>query len=287
MAESQSKPTLRWMAVREALADFWRDYHWPTKLTLALILISCVWGMAVAGWPELDASTPPWVRALASDAFRTILTFIIALLIAVNFYMRARRGVLDGDEHYNIARALAFGYFKNFLVPALKLSQHHEHDLQVFRPATIEELRDYSRQVEPVLRQLFEHEWLPVVEAPEPGGPPRRTVLALQAPKDPKLSEERAFFFDAPTALFTVSDFYNALNRRRVDDGKEPISAETVTRYQNGQIDSFFQHLRFLFRNEAGLEAVSDIVSSPGDLAELRHHLQAVSMEELRARYLS
>jgi hypothetical protein len=276
---------LRWRAIRQAVEDLWRDYHWPVKLTLALIIASSLWGAAIVGWPELDADTAPFVRALASDPARNLMTFVIAFLIAVNFYVRARRGVLDGDEHYNVARALAFGYYKNFLVPALQLARRAQRELQVFRPSSMEQLRRYSTDLEPRLRKLFEHEWMPLVEAPAPGGPPRRTVLALQSPSEGTDVEGAPFFFDAPTALFTVNDFYDALNRRRMDDGKEPINPETVRRYQNGQIGSFFHHLAFLFDTEAGYTAVRDIVPTREDLADLRNYLREVTMAELEARY--
>jgi hypothetical protein len=179
----ESGRKLRRGPIRQAIRDLWQDYHWPVKLTLSLIILSTLWGAAIIGWPELNADTPPLLRALASDPARNLLTFAIAFMIAVNFYIRARRGVLDGDEHYNVARALAFGYFKNFLVPALQLARRAGRQLQVFKPASMVELIRYSAELEPRLRNLFEHEWMPLVEAPAPGGPPRRTVLALQAPR--------------------------------------------------------------------------------------------------------
>lgn len=281
---------LRWRPIREALGDFWRDYHWPVKLTLALIVLASFWGMAVAAWPELEAGAGPLVRALSSDSAITLLTFLIAFLIAVNFYMRARRGVLDGDEHYNIARALAFGYFKNFLVPALQLAERTGRELHIFRPESMTDLGRYSSQLEPRVREAFEHEWLPLTQAPTPGGPPRRTVLALQSPRPDRFSADRLgaevpFYFDAPTALFTVNDFYDALNRRRIEANKEPISDATVRRYQNGQIDSFFRHLAFLFRTDAGLGAVSDLVPTQEALAALHARLREVTIADLQARY--
>jgi len=277
--------TLRWQAIRQAIEDLRQDYHWPVKLTLALIILSSLWGAAIVGWPRLDTNTPAVIRALASDPARNLMTFVIAFLIAVNFYIRARRGILDGDEHYNVARALAFGYFKNFLVPALQLARRNQRTLQVFRPSSMDELQRYSRELEPRLRERFEHDWLPLVEAPAPGGPPRRTVLALQSPRSDKVSGGQPFFFDAPTALFTVTDFYNALNRRREDAGKEPLNPETVRRYQNGQIDSFFQHLAFLFDTAAGYAAVCDIVTTAEELTSLSSQLHQVTMAELEARY--
>ena len=110
-------------------------------------------------------------------------------------------------------------------------------------------------------------------------------MLALQAPRAADLQDGQPFFFDAPTALFTVNDFYDALNRRREEQGKEPLNPETVCRCQNGQIDSFFCHMALLFDTDAGFAAIRDIVPSREDLAELRQFLQEVTMAELESRY--
>ena len=289
MTEPSARRTSRLRAVpaMEALKDLWRDYHWPTKVTVTLLIISCVLGATLAGWPSIEAGTTPALRLFASDAFRSLLTLTIGLFIAVNFYVRANRGVLDGDEHYNVARALAFGYFKNFLVPALQLAAREGAVLQVFQPQSMDDLRAYAARIEPRIRGRFEHEWLPLVEEPSPDGPPRRTVLAIRRPIDlPSVDQqEPPFFFDAPTALFTVQDFYAALNRRRIEQRKESIDAKTQLRYQNGQIDSFFRHLDYLFATDAGHEAVRDIVSTMEQLHALRMSLRYVGADELDRRY--
>lgn len=277
--------SLSWQAVQEALADLWRDYHWPVKLLFALVVLSSIWAASIVGWPEWDANTPRWLKAVASDPFRNLLTLIIAFLVAVNFYMRARRGVLDGDEHYNVARALAFGYFKNFLVPALQLAKNRNCQLQIFRPETMQDLQRYTSKLQQRILDAMQPQWLPLVEQPRPGGPPRRTVLALQSPRADQQHAETAFFFDAPTALFTVEDFYKALNRRREDSGKQPLNEATLCRYQNGQIDSFFSHLEFLFATAPGLAAVADIVTDQQQLLQLRQQLQEVTIAELEQRY--
>ncbi len=277
---------LNWSAVRAALRDLWSDYHWPVKLLLALIVLSSIWGAAIVGWPEWDADTPRWLQAVASDPFRNLLTLVIAFLIAVNFYMRARRGVLDGDEHYNVARALAFGYFKNFLVPALQLARRDGCTLQIFRPSSMADMRHYMRKLQPVILQRLQPAWMPLVEQPQPDGPPRRTVLALSSPPADQVGHQgQRFFFDAPTALFTIVDFYAALNRRRSDSGKPPIDDATVERYQNGQIDSFFQHLDYLFTTTPGFQAVRDIVGDTAALVALRKHLQLVRLTDLEQRF--
>ncbi|GAB4115778.1 MAG: hypothetical protein Tsb0027_06470 [Wenzhouxiangellaceae bacterium] len=270
-------------AVREALADLWRDYHWPVKLVFSLIILSSLWATALVGWPELDAGIPRWLRMLASDPLRYLLSVLIAFLIAINFYMRARRGILDGDEHYNVARALAFGYFKNFLVPALQLARGHGCKLQIFRPNSMTDMQQYMRQLQPRILAALRPSWLPLVEQPAPDGPPRRTVLALQEPS--AKANTAQFFFDAPTALFTIVDFYAALNRRRCESEKAPLDEATIQRYQNGQIDSFFNHLDYLFKHSAGFDAVADIVTDAGELSELRAHLETIDSAALEQRY--
>ena len=285
---SSSRGTpLRIDLVIEALKDLWRDYHWPTKATVALLILSCIVGATLAGWPSIYAGSNPVLKFFASDAFRTLLTLVIGLFIAVNFYIRARRGVLDGEEHYNIARALAFGYFKNFLVPALQLARRERAELQVFQPQSMADLEAYASRIEPRIRERFEHEWLPLVEEPRPDGPPRRTVLAVRRPiGTPAVGQQsQPFFFDAPTALFTVQDFYAALNRRRTEQHKEPIDDKTQLRYQNGQIDSFFRHLDFLLTTDTGHDAVGDLVATMDELRELRMSLRYVGAEELDRRY--
>ena len=72
-------------AVAKAVSDLWRDYYWPTKLSVLLLVLSLLWGLALAGWPALDAATPPLLRALSSSALQSLLTLIIGLFIAVNF----------------------------------------------------------------------------------------------------------------------------------------------------------------------------------------------------------
>lgn len=273
--------------VLEALKDLWSDYHWPSKGAVALLLLSCIVGGTLAGWPSIEVGSNPALKIFASDAFRTLLTLVIGLFVAVNFYIRARRGVLDGDEHYNVARALAFGYFRNFLVAALQLADREGAQLQVFKPQSMRDLQLYTSRLEPQIRERFEHVWLPLVEAPRPDGPPRRTVLAIRRPLEASSVGKpfQPFFFDAPTALFTVQDFYAALNRRRVEQHKEPIDDSTQVRYQNGQIDSFFHHLDFLFTTDVGHGAVKELVPTMEALSALQIKVRYVDAEELDRRY--
>ena len=217
----------------------------------------------------------------------TLLALVLALFVAVRFYQRADAGTLDGDEHYNVARALAFGYFKNFLVPALRLAERDNEQLYLFCPRSMADLNDYSTEIEPQVRSLFDHEWQPVVPHPVQGAP-RRTVLVVRRRREPLVTSDGPavpFMFDAPTALFTVQDFYAALNRRRQDDGAEPLSQQNVLRYQNQQIESFFRHLALLFQADYGWPAVHDVVATPAALAQLHGRMQLASADDIRRWY--
>jgi hypothetical protein len=195
-----------------------RDYHWPSKMVLTLLVVACLLGAAITGWPRATVHWPGPLRALGSGDTETLLALMLALFVAIRFYQRADAGTLDGDEHYNVARALAFGYFKNFLVPALRLAEQDNEHLYVFCPQSMDDLTAYSTEIEPRVRSLFDHDWQPVVPQPEHGAP-RRTVLVVRRRREPITTGEgptAPFMFDAPTALFTVQDFYAALNRRRL-----------------------------------------------------------------------
>ena len=120
--------------------------------------MACILGATLAGWPSTPAGSSPVVRFLLATPSRPFLALTVALFIAVNLYIRTRRGFLDGDEHHSIARAQAFGYFKNFLVSAVQLDGREGAQLQVFRPRSMEDLRAYASRIEPRIRERFEHE---------------------------------------------------------------------------------------------------------------------------------
>jgi hypothetical protein len=286
-APEPSRSGLNLRSVGRAVRDMNRDYHWPSKVVLTVLVVACLLGAAITGWPRGTAHWPGPLRALGSGDMETLLALILALLVAVRFYQRADAGTLDGDEHYNVARALAFGYFKNFLVPALRLADHDDEQLYVFCPRSMDDLSAYSTEIEPRVRSLFDHDWQPVVPQPEHGAP-RRTVLVVRRRREPITTgagPSAPFMFDAPTALFTVQDFYAALNRRRVDDGAEPLSQQNVLRYQNQQIDSFFRHLALLFQSDYGWPAVSDLVATPTALAQLHARLHLAAADDIRRWY--
>jgi hypothetical protein len=97
---------------------------------------------------------------------------VIGLFIALNFYIRARRGVLDGNEHYNIARA-RLRLLQELPRISTQLARRERAELQVFQPQSMADLQANASRIEPRIRERFEHEWLSLVEAPRPDGPPR------------------------------------------------------------------------------------------------------------------
>jgi hypothetical protein len=245
-------------------------------------------GSTLAGWPSIDAGSNPAIKVFASDAFRTLLTLTIGLFVTINYYLlRARRRVLEADEPYNIARALAFGYFRDFLVPALRIAEREGAQLQVFRPRSMNDVQAYASRLAPQIRRRCDEVWLPLVEAPIPGGPPPRRVMALLRPLDapPATNPLRGFYFDAPTALFTVVDFCAALNQRRIEQHMEWIEDNTLITHQNRQMASFFNHLDVLFNTDASIAAVQEPGPAPALLSSLRMSLRYVGVEELDARF--
>ena len=51
----------------------------------------------------------------------------------------------------------------------------------------------------------------------------------------PLTKDLKPFFFDAPTALFTLEDFYSELNRRLEDRHKQPIAQDVILEFQSSQ----------------------------------------------------
>jgi hypothetical protein len=274
-------------AILEGVKDLWGDYHWPSKGVVALLLSSCIVGAALAGWPSVEVGSNPALKVFASDAFRTLLTLSIGLFVTINFYMRARRRILQGDEHHSIARALAFGYFRNSLVPALQIAVREGAQLQVFRPQSMEDVQVFTSRLEPQIREHFEEVWLPLVEPPIPDRQSRRTALALRRPltRPSEVEPSQAFFFDIPSDLFTALDFCSALNRPRVEQHRQPIDESLLIAYQEGQVDSFFGQLDVLFTTHVGSRTVGELGPTLAAISSLRMSLRYVGLDELESRY--
>ncbi|NQX12958.1 hypothetical protein HQQ80_15095 [Microbacteriaceae bacterium VKM Ac-2855] len=265
-----------------SVGDMWRDYHLPTKVVFSVLLTSIIGSLVLTTWPEIAPAPPWWVRLLFGDPFRALLTFAIAFFIAVRFYSRAREGVVAGDEHYSIARGLSFGYFKNFLVMALLYADKENRTVRIFQPRSLEELTLYDTVIAPHVRAQYRAEMVDVTANLGPHVKrSRRTILSLQSPT-PTGGATPWFLFDAPSTLFTVGDFYDAINRQRMSDGKAPLANETIAEYQGGQITRFYEQLKFLFTEDSSLAGVDDIVGTVEELRRLyERRLEWVTYQQL------
>lgn len=274
-----------WQAFRLVL----EDYHWITKLIAVVLVLCCLLGAAVAYWGEgLLARSLAGLnglgleRLLTSDSFRMLLTLVFALLIAISIKRRQQAGLLDGDEHYNIGRALAFGYFKNFLVGTLLLARSKGRKLHIFKPANVDDLRRFEREVWPQITGRLQTRAEEV--NPDAGlrRPPlvRRVVVIGAAQVD---GEE--MWLDFPTTLFTIGDYYASWNRWLVQDGRVPTEAAQLLKLEQGQIEEFFRHLRLLMTSDIGLNAVQEFGLTQSELLALQQqHCVEISLPELRAR---
>jgi len=260
------------------------DYHWITKLIAIALVLCCLLGAGVAYWGEglLLSRQPALERLLVSDAFRMLLTLVFALLIAVSIKRRQNAGLLDGDEHYSIGRALAFGYFKNFLVGTLMLAREKQRTLYIFKPASVQDLRRFEHEVWPeiVRRMQTRTEDIGAV-AHARREPLTRRVVVIEAAR----SGDEEFWMDFPTTLFTVGDYYESWNRWLTSNHKPAIHPTRLLRFEQQQIDEFFRHLRLLMTSDIGGKATAEFGLAPAELAQLQQqHFVELSLPEFRAR---
>ena len=256
----------RWRRLREAAVALWNEYTWITRGATLLLVAACLYGMALAAQGDsFCAASGPWCwvpaslqRALASDAFRTLVTLAIALFIAIHLKERQIEGKLDGSQHYDIGRALAYGYFCNFLVPALLIvqSEGRGRHLQVIRPADVDELERFSTKIWPRIKSMVSVKSLAGAYQSRTDAPLRRSMLVMASRGGPTPGEQG--YFDFPSTLFTLHDYYKTWNHWLREQHKAEISPERIRELQQRQIVAFFQHLRELSRSEVGLEAVRE-----------------------------
>lgn len=266
------------------------DYHWITRLIAVALVLCCLLGAAVAFWGEGLIAHPAATerllaveRLLVSDPFRMLLTLVFALLIAVSIKRRQDEGLLDGDEHYSIGRALAFGYFKNFLVGTLLLARHKNRILCVFKPQTVDELRSFEHEVWPDIVRKTQTRTEDVRPGLSSQHPPltRRVVVIGSATAD----DGQEFWVDFPSTLFTVGDYYESWNRWLEHEGKATIHPDQLKQLEQKQIDGFFHHLRALMSGDIGKKAVQEFDLSLGELKILlAQHYEELNLEQLRQR---
>ncbi len=282
----------RWERLRDAAQELWNEYTWLTRGATVLLVIACLFGMVVAGLGEgacvlgepLCVLPVTWQRALASDAFRTLITLFIALAVAIHLKERQIEGKLDGSQHYDIGRALAYGYFSNFLVPALLIARAEGQTLQVIQPTDVDDLERFARETWPQIRSRTDTLSTDSAYQGSLGVPLKRSILVLSSlsARDGEAARE---LFDFPSTLFTLHDYYDTWNQWLGEQGKPPIAQARIRALQQRQIGAFFEHLRELSRSEIGRASVSELGLTVMQLGELfAAHFRPITPGELRDR---
>ena len=231
---------------RRAFAEMRRDYHWSTKTVTAALAVFAVIGTmgAYLGQPLTQyvglAETHPAVRlekALVSDPFLMLLTLLVALFVGIAIKRHQLLGKLDGADHYTIGRALAYGYFKNFLVGALLVVQAKGEKLHVFKPRNVDDLKTFEREVWPKLQPELKTHTVEVTQVARFGSQPlTRRIIVIGGVG----GASGLLYFDFPTTLFTVADYYEAWNEWCVRNKRAFIALDRLAGYQQQQINDFF-----------------------------------------------
>lgn len=286
-----------WQQTQRAFAELRRDYHWTTKLVTAALAFFAVVGtvdvftgttvMELLGFSNSHVGVR-LEKALISDPFLMLLTLLIALFVGIALKRHQLLGKLDGADHYTIGRALAYGYFKNFLVGALLRAQADGQRLHVFKPRNVDELKTFETQVWPRLEPERNTRVLEVKHVAQVDRKPiQRRIIVI----DELQGGTGPLYFDFPTTLFTVADYYEMWNEW--SERNRPaafIAKDRLPGYQQQQINDFFRHLRELVEGSDGLPPVGPrAVQEHGlDAATLqrlfRDHLVELSLDELRVR---
>ena len=249
-----------------ALKLLWSEYTWVTRgATLALIVVALL--SIAKAFPCLYAPlclSAPWVEALSSDGMMSLLTLVIALGVGIHLKVRQKRGLLDGAEHYSIGRALAYGYFSNFLIGALLFMEQQSKaralkgkdrlKLRVVFPRTVAELDEFRTSIELDVRaktknQPIENIFNLATQTM------RRNILVLDRAVATSPGAQD-FYLDFPTTLYTVQDYYACWNIWLKEQQESPIGKAEIASMQQKQIDDFFKHLEDLSRSEVGVEAM-------------------------------
>jgi hypothetical protein len=253
----------------EAFGRIWDEYTWVTRgATLILIVVSVLSITKAFEWiPKSEYISPRLIEALTSDGMFSLWTLIIALCVGIHLKIRQERGLLDGTEHYNIGRALAYGYFSNFLVGALLLIKKKSeklglpHDkrlkLRVIFPSTLQEMDHFRKTLEQELGAKTKNQSIDDVYGLATQTL-RRNVLVLSTAAS-ATPDAQDFYLDFPTTLYTVQDYFATWNIWLEEKGKSLIDDVEIARLQQKQIDDFFRHLKELSESDVGVKAVQNL----------------------------
>ncbi len=254
-----------------------------TILLVVSALLNIVLATGVAEtWIPLRWFPESLLAALSSDGALTLLTLVIALGVGLYIKERQLKGLLDGTDHYDIGRALAFGYFSNFLVPALILIRGESRTagrtlpFRMVFPRHVKDLDHFKSEVEPALRKLSGKRDLEGVYRVGAGVIKRSLLVISKSPGG-------EIFFDFPTTLYTLHDYYETWNLWLDEQGKPPIREEDIETMQERQIEAFLRHLSDLSRSEVGLKAVAHLgVKDVAELSDLfDEHFRTVEPREI------
>lgn len=300
MQDPHSNSRKPWRDNIKGLIALWSEYTLFTRaVTVALVGVALMnIAIAYAGpsaclWEPLCFLPSNLQSALASDGAVTLLTLSIALAVGVHLKVRARQGLLDGSEHYDIGRALAYGYFVNFLVPALLLVRNESRKqttssapplrLWVVFPSTVGELNQFKSAVEPMIRERTRTQELQGVY--QTGGTViQRSLLVVS--KQPSEAESGSdCYFDFPTTLYTLHDYYAMWNAWQIEHKRTVIDDAVMQEDEQRQMNVFFTQLQSLFNTSVGLQGVSHLgIGSVAELSALyTDHFQRVAPEKLLA----
>jgi hypothetical protein len=289
---SSPDPDRSWRAETwQAFTTLWKAYHWPTKLLMLVFVLLCVWGAYLAGWT--DKVLPGWafpsdevLRALGSDAVRALVTLGAGLAVLLATYREITRGTLSGDAHYDVGRATAYGYLRNFLVIALLVAEREDGRVEVFRPDTIEELKDFVERVWPHIGEHLKVERRDL----DPGAQyasvmrgMRRTAMMVYT--EGRQPGDKPVFFDPPTTLMVIHDYYASRNQRLQDEGRAILNDSQLRRFQTAQINSFFLQLSELVNQSKAERALKDFGIDAERLKRLGKRLDFVKLATLKSRW--
>lgn len=289
-----------WRDNLKGLLALWSEYTLFTRaITLALVGVALMnIAIAYAGpivclWTPLCFLPGNVQSAIASDGAVTLLTLTIALAVGVHLKVRARQGLLDGSEHYDIGRALAYGYFVNFLAPALLLVRTESRKrtpqpaaplaLWVVFPSTVGELNKFKSDVEPLIRERTGTRKLQGVY--QTGGTVIQRSLLVVSKQPGQAGQGGDCYFDFPTTLYTLHDYYAMWNAWQSEHKNTVINAAVMQEDEQNQMNVFFTQLHNLFTSSVGLQGVSHLgIGSVAELAALyTDHFQRVAPEQLLA----
>jgi hypothetical protein len=288
MTEPTQPAASWWKQTYEAFSALRKDYHWPTELvTVSLVALTLLAALDVYIGSTLaqqaGLAEGHWAvrleKTLTSDPFRMLLTLLIALFVGIVIKRQQTRGKIGGADDYSIGRALAYGYFKNFLVGALLAVQARGGTLHVFRPASVRDLQDFEQHIWPALQNGRQTRVVEAIDATASGSKPlKRRVIVIEG-----FDASGLMYFDFPTTLFTVADYFAVWNQWLIERERPPIAEDALPGYHQKQIDDFFNELDKLVHSDFGLNAVKEFGLSSNDLRQLfKDRLREISLPQLR-----